>query len=77
MPRTVKKGIQNRVRSAFQGARERVEGARDRAEEYVREHPTRSIIIAAGVGAAVAVGVTLLMTRSRERSFWDRIFGLF
>ena len=80
MPRKLKRkttGIQARVRDATESAREYWDDTRDKANDYVRDHPVQSIIIAAGVGAAVALGVTAILMRPRERSFFDRLLGFF
>lgn len=84
MPRTPKhkkEGIatrvQQRVQEAADSAREHWEDTRDKAATYVKHHPAQSIAIAAGVGAAVAIGVTALIMRPRRQSFLDRLFGLF
>lgn len=85
MPRTPKRNkkegiatrVQNRVQEAADNAREHWEDTRDKAEDYVKHHPAQSVAIAAGVGAAVAIGVTALLMRPRRQSFFDRLFGLF
>jgi ElaB/YqjD/DUF883 family membrane-anchored ribosome-binding protein len=71
------RGIRDRISSAYENTKERVGEARDRTDEYLRDHPIQSIAIAAGVGAAVAIGVSAFMLRSRKRSFLDKIFDIF
>jgi ElaB/YqjD/DUF883 family membrane-anchored ribosome-binding protein len=79
MPNNSKRKTQHgsRVRDAGESAREYFDTTRERAYDYVRDHPLQAVIIAAGVGALVATGVTALLTRPRERSLFDRLLDFF
>jgi ElaB/YqjD/DUF883 family membrane-anchored ribosome-binding protein len=43
-----------RVRDVYERSLERARGTQARLEDYVRQNPLRSILIAAGTGAALA-----------------------
>ncbi|MEK6819075.1 MAG: hypothetical protein AABY10_04040 [Nanoarchaeota archaeon] len=67
-----KEGIKEKTVNSARIAKEKFLETKDKAENYVKEHPLTSIAIAAGVGAAVAIGVNALI-KPRKRSFLDKI----
>ena len=76
-----KKDKENRVRDrpgrAYESTKEKIEDAKERTKEYFSDHPMSSVAIAAGVSAAVAVGVTALLLRPRRKSFIERLLDVF
>ena len=66
------RGFAHDAREMIDDTRERLEESRDRAEKSIKEHPFTSLAIAAGIGALVGIGTSMLM-RPRSRSFLDRV----
>lgn len=73
----IEHGLRARIARALEDTKEGIEDARERADDYVRDHPVQSMAIAAGVGALVAIGVSALVLRPHRKSFLDRLFDLF
>jgi ElaB/YqjD/DUF883 family membrane-anchored ribosome-binding protein len=52
--------VQHRARESAQRVGEQARGLRDDGAEYVRRRPVQSLLIAAGVGAALMLSLRLL-----------------
>ncbi|HLC32109.1 MAG TPA: hypothetical protein VJK51_05570 [Candidatus Nanoarchaeia archaeon] len=61
----------------LRSAQEKLEEGRDRTEEFIEQHPWKSIAISAAVGAGVALGAAILFGGRKKRSMWDRLFSYF
>ncbi len=75
MPRNKSTRIERALDKA-QAAKESILEARDSAESYVKKHPLTSIVLAAAVGALVALGVNALIP-GRRKSFVERVKDLY
>lgn len=64
--------IIDRAKDTYESTKERLGEAKERSEKVIQDHPFTSIIIAAAVGALVAV-VTTKMLRPRKRSLRRRL----
>ena len=63
-----------RIGEGFDYSKDRVIDAKDSVDDFVKKNPTTSILIAAAVGALVALGVNALVGHYREpKSFMDRL----
>lgn len=70
--------VNDEGRGAIGYVRDKVAGAKDTTEDFVKEHPWTSVAIAAAVGAGVALGVAALVGRRREdRTFLEKLRDLF
>jgi ElaB/YqjD/DUF883 family membrane-anchored ribosome-binding protein len=65
--------ITERAREAVDTAKDKFDDVREKAEDYVKENPVKSTVIAAAVGAIVATGVTLVLLQPRKKSILDII----
>ncbi len=64
MPR--KNNIKNTVKDAVDDARDKVDYARDKTEDFIKNNPLTSVAIAAAVGAIVALGVNALVAKEKK-----------
>jgi len=51
---------------AYESVREKVAESREKTDDYIKENPEKSVLLAAGVGALVALVVSSLMSRRRD-----------
>lgn len=77
MKRKAKKvGIVKSASKAWKDVTGKIEDVRERAEDAVKDNPASAVVVAAVIGAAVATGVTLLLTR-RKKPFVRRMRDYF
>jgi len=73
-----KKGWVSNVKDSaedfYDSAKDRVIGARDKTSEIIQENPFKAVVIAAAVGAAVAIGVEALL-RTKKKGFFGSLFS--
>ena len=63
-----------RIGEGFDYSKDRVMEAKDSVGDFVKKNPATSILIAAAVGALVALGVNALVGHHKEpKSFMDRL----
>lgn len=55
-----------RVTQVYQSAREKAAESREKADDYIKGNPEKSILLAAGVGALVALVASALISRRRD-----------
>ena len=63
--------IKNRAQETVDAAKDKLQDVKEQAEDYVADNPLKSTLIAAAVGAVVAVGVTLVLVHPRKKSILD------
>jgi ElaB/YqjD/DUF883 family membrane-anchored ribosome-binding protein len=66
-----------RVQESMDNAREKLEDAKDSTEEYIKQNPFKSVLIALGVGAIVGAGISLgassiVSSRRKHHHFWNK-----
>lgn len=78
---TQKSSLSARARSAYSGARDKIENTKDNAEDFIKRKPFTSVGIAAGagvlIGAAIALGTYRAYENRRKNSIWDRLTSWF
>lgn len=57
--------VEERASAAYDGAKEMVVDSRKKTISHIQENPERSVLIAAGVGAAVALIASFFINRRR------------
>ncbi len=59
--------INKKASEAFSLTKEKAIKAKDKTEEHIREHPMKSIFIAAGIGTLVGLIASKLMSKGRNK----------
>ena len=77
MPRKKRNFLNNareRVGEGYDYSKEKVMESKERAEDFIRDYPKTSVLIAAAIGAAVALGANAMVRYHREpKSFMDKL----
>ena len=64
------------IRKNWDSAKEKVSYAKDKTKDFVEGNPWKSVVIAAAVGAASAIGIAALFGRGKK-SWWNSFRDMF
>jgi len=64
--------LKGKAEAATDYASDKLEDTKDYTQNLIKDNPWKSIAIASGIGALVALGVNALIPK--KKSIWDRIF---
>lgn len=66
----------NKVEDGWENTKDKFEEIEDSTERYIKKNPLKSVLIAAGIGALIGVGIAMGIeskkAQRRRHNFWNK-----